>query len=229
MKYENPNHERLDEVTRRRLARLASKPVDTTRLEASLNKAIKSQQPSNHLLQSTRFRWWRPVSRIAAMIAVVGLIGLLFTSMGGSPAIASTTDLARIHQEVLASESDLMPATNFTQASKLIHNQWTRAPKMPEPTVGQITASCLREVANRQVVCLKLDLKGQPITMVVGHSREVVCSAEHQQVSRNGRSYFVHDREGVRMVMINHEDRWVCLMGNASIDDLIEVADGLEF
>ena len=142
---------------------------------------------------------------------------------------ACPTDLARLHSEVMAGESDLMPATTITQATELIHHKWARAPKLPVPTVGQVTASCVHEVADREVICLKLEHKGQPITMVVGHSREVVCSAEHQQVTRNGRTYFVHDRNGVRMVMINHEDRWVCIMGGVSIEDLTEIADGLEF
>ncbi len=229
MKYENPNHERLDEATRRRLARLASKPVDTTRLEARLNKAIESQQPSNHLIQSTRLRWWRPVSRVAAMVAVVGLIGLLFTSMGSNPAIASTTDLVRVHREVMAGEPGLVPVANFAQATDAIQRMWPQAPKLPEPTVGQIKASCLHNVADHDVACLKLEFNGEPITMVVGHSREIVCSAAHRQVSRDGRTYLVHDRDGVRMVMISSQGRWVCLMGSLSIDELIEVADGLRF
>jgi len=229
MKYENPNHERLDETTRRRLARLASKPVDTTRLEARLNKAIESQQPSNHILPSTQLRWWRPVSRIAAMVAVVGLIGLLFTSLGDNPAIASPTDLVRVHRDVTAGEPGLVPATNFAQATGTIQRMWAQAPKMPEPTVGQITASCLHNLADRDVACLKLAFNGQPITMVVGYSREIVCSAEHRRVSLDGRTYLVHDRDGVRMVMVSRQGRWVCLMGSLSIDELVEVADGLRF
>ena len=229
MNHNTPNQERLDDATRRRLARLASRPVDTTRLEARLNEALESYKSSDPVSRSAPLRWWRPLSRIAAVVAVAGLIGLLLLPVGNSPAIASTADLARVHREVMAGESDLMPVTTFTQAAELIHRKWARAPKLPEPMVGQVTASCLHEVADRDVVCLKLEYKDQPITMIVGHSREVVCSAEHQQITRNGRTYFVHDREGVRMVMINHEDRWVCIMSGASIEDLTEVADGLVF
>lgn len=229
MTYKNPNHERLDEATRRRLARLASKPVDTTRLEERLNKAIESQQPSNPLSRPAPLGWWRPVSRIAAVVAVVGLVGLLLIPLLSTPAVASSTDLARLHREVMAGEPDLVPATNFAQATHNIQRLWARAPKLPEPTVGQITASCLHNVADRDVACLKLEFNGQPITMVVGHSREVVCSAEHQQITLDGRTYLVHDRDGVRMVMVSRQGRWVCLMGSLSIDELMEVADGLRF
>jgi len=228
MNYENPDHERLDEATRRRLARLAGKPVDTTRLEARLIKAIGPAQPANRASLSKFFRW-RPLSRIAAVAAVVVLAGLLFTSMGSNPAIASPADLARVHREMTADDPGLVPATNFAQAARTIQRLWARAPKLPEPTVGQITASCLHNLADREVACLKLEFKGQPITMVVGRSREVVCSAEHRQVTRNGRTYFVHDRDGVRMLMTNMNDSWVCIMGGASLEDLTEVADGLEF
>ncbi len=229
MNQTNPDQERLAKATRQRLARLGSIPVDTTRLEARLNKAFEAYQPAIPVSSSPAVHWWRPIYRIAAVFAVVGLIGLLFVSMGGNPAIASVTELVRIHQEAVAGESDLMPADNFTEAAGLIHDQWAKAPKIPEPRVGRVIASCLHELASREVACLKLELRGQPITMVVGHSREIVCSAEHHQISRNGRTYLVYDRDDVRMVMIDHDDRWVCIMGEAPMDDLIELADGLEF
>jgi hypothetical protein len=229
MNYQNPQHERLDEATQQRLARLANTPVDTTRLEARLNKAINPQQPTHRVSRAGPIRWWRPVSRIAAVVAVAGLIGMLLIPLGNSPAIASTTDLARVHREVVAGEPDLVPATNFAQANDAIQSIWAQAPKLPEPTVGQVTASCLHSVANRDVACLKLEFNNQPITMVVGHSREVVCSAAHQQITRNGRNYMSHDQDDVRMVMIARQGRWVCLMGSLSLDELIEVADGLRF
>jgi hypothetical protein len=230
MTHKNPHHERLDEATRRRLSRLASKPVDTTRLEARLRKAIQSQpSPPAALAPPAALRWWRPVSRIAAVVAVVGLIGLLLVPIGNGPAVASTTDLARVHREVTSGDRGLVPAANFDEASDVIQRLWPGAPELPEPTVGQVTASCLHSVANHSVACLKLAFKGQPITMVVGHSREVVCSTEHRRVSRENQDYLVHDRDGVQMVMVSRQGRWVCLMGRLSIDELIEIADGLRF
>jgi hypothetical protein len=230
MTHNTPHHERLDEATRRRLFRLSGKPVDTTRLEARLNKAIESRRTPRPVPRPAVIRRWASVSRIAAVVAVTGLlVGLLFTSMAGNPAIASTTDLARVHREVSSGKSDLVAATNVAEATGNLQRLWSGMPSLPEPTVGQITATCLHNVADRDVACLRLEFKGRPITMVVGHSREIVCSAEHRQVSLDGRTYMVHDRDGVRMVMITRQGRWVCLMGDLDVDELMQVADGLRF
>jgi hypothetical protein len=45
----------------------------------------------------------------------------------------------------------------------------------------------------------------------------------------DGRRFFGHELNGVRMMMANIDDRWLCVMGDRSYEDLAQIAAEARF
>src|SRR5690606_25068706 len=79
----NSAHDRLDRVTSERLAKLAARPVDTSRLEqrleAAMREAVVEDAASTRPIATIAAwqRWWRPITSAAAAILIVVTIGWL--------------------------------------------------------------------------------------------------------------------------------------------------------
>ena len=198
---------RLDQATRQRLARLSGRPVDTTRLDGQLRAALAQAAPAPRLAVARRF--WRPLAGLAAAAAVVLALSLALLN-SGAPAFAAPADLVRLHQQAIAEMPAGMTVSSVADANRHLHN------------------CCIREVQNRKLACVLLGEEQVPITMVVAHSRDFKPVAG-QVVERDGRSYTLHSVDGVQMVMMQHEGRYVCLMGKVPAERLLAIAGELRF
>jgi hypothetical protein len=92
-----------------------------------------------------------------------------------------------------------------------------------------VTSCCEHNLQNRKVACVLLDYRDQRVTMMVGRSRDVVCGASHHDKTYNGKHYSVHEADGLQMVMIENKGRWICLMSQAPVKTLVDLADSLRF
>ena len=76
----------LDEATSRRLGKLGALPIDVSSLASKLDRALsRVEAPTTNRLVMPL---WRPLSSMAAALAIVALIGWIITQ-GGSPAMAA--------------------------------------------------------------------------------------------------------------------------------------------
>lgn len=217
---------RLDEAMQARLARLATLPVDTSRLERRLHSMMAATAPAQNRWRLSHAR--RSWAAVAATILVVATAGIILMSLGNSPAMASPVDLARVHAEATQSEKMTTAVTALEQANRVLAGQWSDLPQLPAPTAGQLHACCIHDFMDRKVACLILRDGQTPLTMVVGHAREF-RPAEGRVVERGGRKFTLNEVNGLRMVMTQQDQRFVCLMGEVSEDRLLELAEGLRF
>lgn len=233
---ENPifDEDELDRATRARLARLASMPVDTTNLERRLKAAISAEVGASAPAprQHSGFRLWKPVFSLAAALAIAAVIlGVIFGT-GTTPVIAAPADLAKVHDAMNMHTSTATVVTSMDEANRVIASQWSDAPSLPTASLSeeQVRGCCLHDLKGRKVVCVLMrDGDNAPVTMLVARTQDVKCSQSGMAVKRNGRQYMVHDTNGLRMVMTEGNGKFVCLMGNGSVERLLEVAALLSF
>jgi hypothetical protein len=218
--------EKLDQLTRQRLARLGQAPVDTSGLEHRLEAILWQRQRRGRLAGL-----WSPRFARAAMAAIVLIAaGTFFVVQGGgTPVVAAPIALAQLHRDLVAGQVPVVAVSSIQQARDYLTTEWKEAPPLPDPTAATVTSCCRHNLQNRNVACVLMDYRGQQVTMMVGRSRDLVCGAKHEAMMRNGHHYAVHEADDLRMVMIESKGRWVCLMSPASVDTLMDLADSLRF
>ena len=96
----------LDRATSRRLRKLSSLPVDTSRLD----RMIEQQVPRE---RSGRMWILRPLRAVAAGIAVIGLVGILLYSLSGGPAMASADLMAQMHNDLVSGKYHVMKVSSI--------------------------------------------------------------------------------------------------------------------
>ena len=222
----NADTDKLDQLTRQRLARLGQAPVDTADLQRRLEATLWQEQ---HRPRRTH-RWSSRLVRMAAAAIVVISAGTFLAYQGsGTPVVAAPIVLAQLHRDLIAGQVPVVPVSSIEQASHYLTAEWKEAPPLPDPTAATVTSCCEHNLQNRKVACVLLDFRGHHVTMMVGHSRDVVCGAEHHDRVYNGKHYGVHEADGLQMVMVENKGRWVCLMSQAPVETLVALADSLQF
>src|SRR5437868_2875466 len=94
---ENP---KLDEAMAKRLHRLGTMPVDTSRLESRLRAEIP--------IHTKRRLWLRPMRAVAAGIALLAMITALFLSTSDGPVLASPSQMVQMHRELVSGHTGIM-------------------------------------------------------------------------------------------------------------------------
>lgn len=228
-----PNtNDRLERATRDRLARLADAPVEVSdalaRFRATVALESQVQQPES---QPLRIPIWRRTSAWAAMAATFMLVAtslFLLINLGPSPVQAAPAEMVQLHRDLIAGKAPVIPVENIMQARRTIESQWEDAPSLPQLPDENIHACCLRGVQSRQVACILLRHGGAPVTVIVAKTKDFK-SSEGPMVTRNGHEFSVQSRDGINMVMTQHEDRWLCFMSELNSDELVQLAQRVAF
>lgn len=217
-------NQRLEQATRRRLAKLGSLPVDTRRLEQKLRAGGVSRVGSSHRF----FRGWRKAVAATAAAAAVALMVLLPLIFGPGPVQASVIELGRLHMDIVAGRLNVQPVTTIEEANRLIHEQRRDAPSLPGMAGARIQSCCLTDVRGRLVAVAVLNGEASKVTLVVaeapGFAHEMGTA-----VKVGDRTFWGHEVGGVRMVMFNTDDRWLCVMGDRTYEDLAKIAAATRF
>jgi hypothetical protein len=206
----------------RRLARLATLPVDTT----SLDRALRRQLPPAPGARSRRRGWWAGVSAIAASVVLVGLIAL--SMLQGREAQASSLQMAQMHQDIVSGKIPTMHASSIDEANQAIAAMAGNFPKLPEPPEAQTMACCMRNVGKKKVACVLLDSGHTPVTMAVASAADVESPRSPVTV-RDGVSYHVQAVGELNMVMTERDNRWICFVGALPAEKLMDLAAGVKF
>ena len=223
----NHDQDRLDNATSARLARLAARPVDTTRLQRRLKQAMAEEADApSPTLAAVWQRWWRPVTSAAAMILIAASLGWFVLNGGTTPAMAAPTTLAQIHYDVINGLAPHLKVSSVQDANKLLADQANGVipiPKLP----GHMKSCCLHQVEGATLTCALIDRDGQLITVAIADGAKL-HSPHGKIMTRSGRQFIAHTANGINMVMAHEGDRWLCVMGEVDFEQLADVAAGIK-
>lgn len=207
-----------DEAVSRRLRRLASMPVDTSRLDAALRRALPGA-PAR--LRVT------PLRALAAALLLGVALGLAFAGFGSGAALASAERLADIHRSAVAGNERTTPVASIAEARAALRRKWPDTPELPELPEHRAISCCVHEIGRRQMACITFEIDGVPVTLALAGARDIrMPHGESRRI--DGAEYIVGESGGIHMVMQRRGSTWLCLMGRLSTERLAEVARSLE-
>lgn len=223
----NPDRDRLDGATARRLGRLRTMPVEL----AGIRRAIEAEvgPPAASLVAPTRRGAWRitwpgPMRAAAASLLVFGLIAAAVIAVASRPAVASADRLAEIHAGVQQRDGICpCPVESIAEANAVLSAHTPAAPRLPEVPADDVHFCCLQKLGRREVACAAVVVDGQPVTVAVADARHVRAPPGDARVV-DGQPIYVHARGDLNMVMTSRDGRWVCVMGRVPADRLVEMA-----
>jgi hypothetical protein len=220
----NPSETELDRATTRRLARLRTMPVDTSRLDALIQARIPRATAGQPLV----LRWLSPLRAVAASLLVVAAVIALLIMMAGRPALASASEMARMHEDIVSGKTPVMQVDSIDAANKILAAQWPDSPGIPGMPADHVMACCMKSVNNKKVACVLLKDQGEPVTLTVANATDMKTPTCPTKL-RRGVPYHVQSSGSLNMVMSERDGRWICIIAEAPVDRLMDLADGLKF
>jgi hypothetical protein len=173
-------------------------------------------------------RWWSVTGAVAAIAAAVVVAVVLIA--GNSPALAGPEDLARMHDQVLAGESEATVVHSIDEANRALaafHHD-ADLPEAPAAASGDAMPCCEAKLCGHTVASLVFDLGHVPVSIMLAQRGEMKCRGDGT-VLRNNHSYVVAHADALNMVMEERNGRWLCLVGGASQEQLIALIQTLTF
>ncbi len=215
----NPNREQLDTETSHRLSRLATRPMDTSRLEARLASELAEAEGSNDISRRSPFllAWWRPIATAAAVLLLVAA-SWLFLDGGGTPAMAAPSQLAQIHFDVANGLAPHIEVSTIDEANRLLSEQADGIAALPE-LPGTVMSCCLHEHGGAILACVLIEKDGDPITVAIADGSKL-HTPHGKVIEYDGRQFVAHTANGINMVMSHEGGRWMCVMGSISFEQL---------
>jgi hypothetical protein len=212
-----------DRAVAARLAKLSAMPVDLSRLD----RLVQAQIPRETSVRRTQ--WFRPL-RMAIAASLMLLIGIaaFFIGTSGGPVEASTSDMAKFHDDLVSGRVQAMHVATMDEANKALAAQWAESPGMPNVPNDHVMACCMRSVKNKKMACVLLKGSGEPVTMTVANAADMQSPTSPMQ-ARNGMEYHVQATGTLNMVMTQRQGRWVCLIARLPVERLMDLASSLEF
>jgi hypothetical protein len=216
-------HDRLDQATAARLAKLRTMPVDTSRLEQFIRAEIPRPRTQERVM---RIGWVRPLQAAAGFVLIVSAAVWLLTT-SSRPVMASPAELAQFHEDLLAGRG-VMQVDSVADANKSLLAQWAQSPQIPDVPSDHVMACCMKSIQNRKVACVLLKGEAEPVTMTIANASDM-SMPDSPTVVRGGVSYNVNSSGNLNMVMTQRQGRWICLIGRLSVDRLMTLAGGIQF
>ena len=216
--------EQLDQATRDRLAKLASMPVDMSRLEQTMADEIPRPQQRTHQQHTTpRHGWMRLAAAIVLLIGIAGASYYAFFGVGPQTAIAQTMTVAELHEHLLNDPQETYLAKSVEEAQALIDAQLAGQHPLPIVDGTHVESCCLVEGEFPLRAALVVDQPNGSATIIIAQGEDFAHKMnpiDHP----SGVELQGHDHAGMPMVMRNHGDLWMCVMGNANPDHLADIA-----
>ena len=222
----NDDESKWDQAISGRLAKLRTMPMDTSRLERALRAQIPtaSQEPSRRMWLFTR-----PMRAIAAGIAILLIAGVVLMSTSGGPVMASPTDMARMHEDLVSGRVPVTRVDTIEEANRVLLAEWPSSPGIPDAPQAHVMVCCMKSVKNKQVACVLLKGEDAPITMAVANAADVKVPPSSNAVTHAGATYHVQSSGAINMVSTERNGRLVCLIGQVSPERLMDIATKLSF
>ena len=173
----------------RRLASLASIPVDTSRLDEQLRRQINHRRPQMWL-------WWAtPLAGVAAALAI--MVALVTST---TPRL-SAADLAGVYSHLAATDQPF--------AARGAMSMPMNCRLMP----GETAACCRQSVDHRKITCMLIKTHlSQPVVLVMCNVKNAGMP-DGRAVTIAGRTEILSRSGNVNMVMRRVGKHWFCAMG----------------
>jgi hypothetical protein len=207
-----------------RLAKLRTMPVETARLE----KLIRAQVQPPAAANGRRAIWLRPLRAVAAGVAILAILGVVLFSTIGGPVMASPTDMARMHEDLVSGRVPVMRVDSIAEANRALASQWPASPGIPSAPQAHVMVCCMKSVKDKKVACVLLKGDDAPITMAVANADDVKPPTS-PSVTRDGVTYHVQAAGALNMVSTARDGRFVCLIGQVPAERLMDIAGKLAF
>ena len=217
-----------DDAVAKRLAKLRTMPMDLSNLERSMRQMIPPAEAATSPRLQIWTRWARPLRAVAAGIILVAAILILMLTTSGGPVVASTTDMAKFHDDLVSGRVPVTRVDSVQAANATLASEWAASPQVPDIPNEHVMACCMRSVRNKRMACVLLKGEGEPVTMTVANASEMKPPAS-PVVSRDGVQYHVEAVGDLNMIMTERHGRWVCLVGKVPSGRLIDLAASLQF
>lgn len=229
----NLSSERLDRAVSQRLAMLRSMPVDTSRLARRMEAQIPRPISKSHYSWFRLNEWTRPLRVVAASVLILGLIAAIIIASSSGPVMASTKDLLRVHQEILADANHSVALQSIQGANAALMREWPKAPQLPQMPLDQkmngcVMSCCVHRIDRRKMACAALKINGALVSLSVADAADITMP-QGQTVHRGGIIYHVSSASGVNMVMTLKNGRWACLMGKVPMETLLQTLAGMKW
>lgn len=221
--------DQLDQATRDRLMKLATMPVDMSRLARMMADALPPKQESKPLVHPARSDGWH---RIAAMfVLMAGIAGASYLAIFGvapQSALASSMTVQELHAYLLEHPDSAYRAQTIAQARQSINAQL--ADEMPLPIVEDtnVESCCLVQGDFPLRAALIVEHPAGSVTIIIAQGKDF-AQPMHPIDHPSGIELYGHDHAGMPMVMRNGGDLWMCVMGEVDVDMLAEVAAAIKF
>ena len=89
-------------------------------------------------------------------------------------------------------------------------------------------ACCMKSVKSKKIACVLLRNENVPVTMTVANAADMRLPTS-PTIQRDGVTYHVQSEGALNMVMAERHDRWICLIGELSPEQLVALAAKLRF
>lgn len=215
----------LDEAISSRLEKLRTMPVDT----ANLDRLLGAQLPQRQGGGVRRILSLRPLRAAAASLLVLLTIAGLLLMTWSAPVLASASEMAQMHRDILANKVPVVQVNSIDEASLALASQSSRTLDLPQAPEAHVMACCMKNIKDKQVACVLLRSESSPITLSVGRAKDMRLPNSSPSTLRDGVRYYIQSSGALNMVMAERQDRWICLIGELPSDRLIELAAGLQF
>ncbi len=216
----NHSDDKLEQAIRARLARLATAPVDTARLECQLEEAMTKirSAPVARLVN-----WWIPIAAaVAAIVVISATVNVRLLEPDQVPIAATPSLIAGLHHEVITGGPFTIPVANIEQATQAIAVRWSDAPALPMPADCEVMSCCIHHVEGRKVACMLLRLRGKLITMVVAHTKDLTRD-DSVKATQDNQRYAVYTKGNLNMVCMQHNGISVWLVGEFPHKELAQL------
>jgi hypothetical protein len=218
----------LDQATSERLSKLRTMPVDTSRVAARLEAQIGVFAKP----RSGRNRFLRPIRALAASVLIMIALSAAFLVWSARPAVASAQLMAQMHEDLVSGRTPVLQVDSIDEASRQLAQQarGSDLPSLPNVPAEHVMACCMKSVKHKKVCCVLLkSAGGVPITMAVASSDDMRLAANSPTVERGGVTYRVESFEKLSMISAQRNGRWICLIGAVPAEQLMDLAEKLEF
>lgn len=223
------HNEQLDQATRDRLGKLASMPVDLSRLETKLARQLPPPKQAG-VARARPIRGWLRLAAMVALFAGVAAVSYVaLFGVGPQTAVAQTMTVAELHEHLLSDRQQDYLAPSTDAAQHLIDAQLSGERPLPILDGTRVQSCCLVEGNFPLRAALVIEQPAGAITIIIAQGDNFAYSMnpiDHP----SGVNLQTHEHAGIPMVMRNKGDLWMCVMGDVNDKaTLAEIAASLEF
>jgi hypothetical protein len=221
--------DQLDQATQDRLVKLATMPVDLSRLEKKMADALPPK-PAAHLVhrQAPSSGWYRIAAMFVLMAGIAGASYFAIFGVAPQGAYANSMTVQELHAYLLEHPDSSYRAQTLPEAQKSIDAQIADEKPLPIVDGANVESCCLVQGNFPLRAALIVERPVGSVTIIIAQGKDFAHPTQPLQ-HHSGVLLHGHTHTDTPMVMRNVGDLWMCVMGEVDQTDLADVAAGIRF